>query len=80
MQSLFGVTADESARTGYKTYTPGGGLRDVNYQFGVMTSLGTQTMLTIGLNSRSLFGDGRDSPLTRQKTSTGAFAMLMSKL
>ncbi|XVJ69720.1 MAG: MipA/OmpV family protein [Rhizobacter sp.] len=80
MQSLFGVSADESARTGYKAYAPGAGLRDVNYQFGVMTSLSTQTMFTIGLNSRSLLGDGRDSPLTRQKTSTGAFFLLMFKL
>jgi outer membrane scaffolding protein for murein synthesis (MipA/OmpV family) len=80
MQSLFGVSPQEASRAGYKAYAPEGGLRDIRFQVGLMTSINPRTMVSLGLNSTSLLGNASDSPLTRQKTSTGAFAMLMFKL
>lgn len=80
MQSQFGVDAEQSLRSGYALYTPGSGLRDVNLQLGGMVNLGTNTMLMLGVNARSLMGDAVDSPLTRKRTSVGALATLSFRL
>jgi len=71
MRSYYGVTAEESARTGYAAYTPDSGLKDV--------SVGTSWRLEInprwaGFASVSvgrLLGPAADSPLTAKTTSWG---------
>lgn len=68
MQSWYGVTAEQSARTGYAVYTPGNSLRDVslgltlrhefNREWGGFVSTGLSTQL----------GAAADSPLVAQRT------------
>jgi MipA family protein len=80
MQSQFGVDALQSANSGYALYTPGSGLRDVSLQAGSMFRLRDNLMLFVGANARTLMGDARDSPLTRDRTGVGAIATLAFRL
>jgi MipA family protein len=80
MQSQFGVDAGQSLRTSYAIYTPDSGLRDIQLQIGGIVNLGSNAMLMLGVNTRSLMGDAVDSPLTRKRTSVGALATLSFKL
>lgn len=80
MQSQFGVDAVQSLRSGYALYTPGSGLRDVGLQLGSMFNLGSNAMLMLGVNARSLMGDAVDSPLARKRTSVGALVSVSYRL
>jgi MipA family protein len=80
MQSAFGVDAEQSVRSGYASYSPGSGLRDVALQLGNMTVLRPNTMLFIGIDARTLTGDAKDSPLTAKRTGVGAMATLSFRL
>lgn len=80
MQSQFGVDADPSLRSGHAIYNPGSGLRDVGLQVGGMVNLGPRTTLLLGLQGRSLMGDAKDSPLTRERHSVGAMASVAFRL
>lgn len=76
MQSQFGVDAAQSARSGYALYSPTSGLRDVGLQLMGLWDIQAGTTLMLGVNTRSLLGDAKDSPLTRQRTGWGALATL----
>lgn len=67
MQTWHGVTAEQSAASGYPVYTPGGGLRDAFFT-GVLRSEFAHRWAGFGgfAYSRNL-GPSADSPLTRQK-------------
>jgi MipA family protein len=76
MQSMFGVDAGQSLRSGYALYMPGSGLRSVDLQLGGMVDLGSNTMLMLGVTGRSLLDDAANSPLTRDRWSLNALASL----
>jgi MipA family protein len=69
MQSLFGVTAAQSAASGYALYEPRGGLRDYSVTAGYGFAPTPRAMILFGITGRSLAGDARSSPLTRSATS-----------
>jgi MipA family protein len=68
MQSQFGVTASQSASSGYSLYTPSAGLRDINLNLGYGYAINQNASMLLGLNVRSLQGDAKSSPLTRSAT------------
>jgi MipA family protein len=80
MQSQFGVTASQSASSGYGLYTPGAGVRDVSLNVGYGYALNQNTSLQVGLNLRSLQGDAKNSPLTRSNTNSSINFGLMYRL
>jgi MipA family protein len=80
MQSSFGVDAAQSLHSGYAIYSSGSGLRDISVQFGNMVTLAPQWTLMLGVNARSLMGDAKSSPLTRERTGVSAFATLSYRL
>lgn len=80
MRSQFGVTADQSITSGYATYTPGGGLRDLHFNLGYSYSINPETALQLSLGVRSLRGDAKDSPLVRSGTGTSVNIGLVYKM
>jgi outer membrane protein len=68
MQSYFGVTAAQSARSGYQVATASSGARDVRANVALSYSINPRTSATAALSVSSLLGDAKDSPLTRQRT------------
>ena len=79
MQSYFGVTAAQAASSGYASYKPGGGLRDVRANLTLTYRINPKFSATAGISSSRLAGDASDSPLVRQKsTTTGLLALAYS--
>lgn len=76
MHDYFGVSASQSAATGYKVYTPTAGLRDVTVGVGLQHPLGGQWMLFGGVNHTTLSDAASASPLTRNTSYQSAFAAL----
>ncbi len=71
MQSYFGVTEEQSARTGYPVYAAGAGLRDIAFAIGMRSEL-TPRWVAIGGYSRArLLGPAADSPLTIERNTWG---------
>ena len=76
MQSYFGVTPAQALRSGYATYKPGAGLRDVRANLSLTYWLNPKISATAGVSISMLSGDARNSPLVRQKsTTTGLLAV-----
>ncbi|MBS1139770.1 MAG: MipA/OmpV family protein [Proteobacteria bacterium] len=74
MQSYFGVTAAQSASSGYSAYRPGFGLRDVRANAALSYQITPSVAILGTLSVSSLQGDAKDSPLTRQATSVTGVA------
>ncbi|AMK20294.1 MULTISPECIES: MipA/OmpV family protein [Sphingobium] len=76
MRSYFGVTAEESLRSGLAAYRPGGGLRDV----GAGATLGYRLSRRWGLIARAganrYLGDAGDSPIVEEGSKVQAIAGL----
>jgi len=70
MQSYFGVTAAQAARSGYALYKPGAGLRDVRANLSLTYRINPNMSATAGISTSMLSGDASDSPLVRQKSTT----------
>ena len=70
MQSYFGVTAAQAARSGYAVYKPGAGLRDVRGNLALTYRITPKVSATAGLSASMLSGDASDSPMVRQKSAT----------
>jgi outer membrane scaffolding protein for murein synthesis (MipA/OmpV family) len=76
MQSFFGVTAAQSATSGYAAYAPGAGARDARANVALTRMLSPRTSVAAVLSARRLLGDARNSPLNMQTTSaTGVLAV-----
>ena len=76
MQSFFGVSASQSAASGYAVYAAGSGARDVRANLALTYSIDPRTAVTTVFSASSLLGDAKDSPLTRKRTSeTGVLAI-----
>ncbi|NRF67961.1 MipA/OmpV family protein [Aquincola sp. S2] len=69
LQSYFGVSEAESARSGHPVYRPGSGLRDVGANVGLRTSFGPRWVGFANAGVSRLVGPAADSPLTRRPSS-----------
>lgn len=67
-RTYFGVTAEESAASGMKEYTPKGGLTDVSASLDMRYEFAPDTALLTQLKWGQLQGDAANSPLTFEKT------------
>ena len=79
MQSYFGVTNAQATRSGYASYQPGGGLRDVRANLALTYRINAKVSATAGISNSRLAGDASESPLVRQtSTTTGLLALAYS--
>jgi MipA family protein len=69
LQSYFGVTPSQAARSAYSAYTPSAGVRDVRANAALTYSWNPQWSVTTALSASALQGDAKSSPLTRQSSS-----------
>ncbi len=68
LQTWYGVTPEQSARSGYPVYEPGDGLRDVNTSATWRIEVNPQWAGFASLGVSRLLGPAADSPLTRQRS------------
>lgn len=76
MQDFFGVTPVQSAASGYAVTNAGAGLRDLRASATLLYAITPTLALTGTLAARSLQGDARSSPLTREATPITAMVTL----
>ncbi len=77
LQSYYGITPQQSARSGYPVYAPGAGLRSASLGIGARTAVGEDWVVLYGANVSRLLGPAAASPLTRRTTSWGLNAGLV---
>ncbi|MGV7211377.1 MipA/OmpV family protein [Oxalobacteraceae bacterium A2-2] len=68
-QTYFGVTAAQSARSGYRAYSAGGGLENLTLALNWDHAIDKNWSLRGAAGVTHLTGDAADSPLTKRKTS-----------
>lgn len=79
LQNYFGVTSAQAASSGYRVFTPEGGVRDVRAGFSLTYAFDLRTRVTAAVTDSTLVGDSADSPLVRQKrTVSGLVAITRS--
>ncbi len=76
LQTWYGVTAEQSARTGRPVFEPAAGLRDVSASVGFRSELSRDWLLIGGIGTSRLLGDAARSPLTSSRTGWGLNAGL----
>ena len=76
MQSFFGVTPQQSVTSGYAPYSAGSGIRDVRTSVSLTYDITSNIGLTGAIAARSLQGDAKDSPLTRDSSDVGGVVAL----
>jgi MipA family protein len=69
MQNYFGVTEEQSARSGYPVYEASGGVSAVAASAGARTELGRDWRLLYGAGASHLLGAAAESPMTRRRNS-----------
>lgn len=72
MQTYHGVTAEQSAATGYPEYKPGTSLRDLQLFTSLRVDIGDDWVGVLGIGFTRTLGDVTDSPLT---TRPNAFSL-----
>ncbi|MET0321398.1 MAG: MipA/OmpV family protein [Duganella sp.] len=78
-RTYFGVTAAQSARSGYGAYRAGSGFESVNAGVTWNHVLTSQWSVNSAAGFSRLAGDAADSPLTRRKTTPMVFTGLIYK-
>ncbi len=68
MRAFYGVSAQQSASSGYAVYTPGAGWRDVRGTASLTYFFNAEWSLTGALTVRSLQGDVKRSPIVSEST------------
>jgi outer membrane scaffolding protein for murein synthesis (MipA/OmpV family) len=76
LQSYFGVTAAQLARSGYGQYTPAAGIRDVRANISASYQWDARTSITTGLSFSALSDEAKKSPLVRQSETTSGIMAL----
>ncbi len=71
MQTYYGITEAQAARTGYPVYQPSSGLRDVAFSANARTELGPDWVLLGGAGVSRLLGPAARSPLTKSPNGWG---------
>ena len=69
LQTWYGVTAEQSARSGYPVYEPREGLREVHTSATWRVEVNPQWAGFTSIGASRLLGAAADSPLTRQRNS-----------
>jgi MipA family protein len=72
MQSYYGVSAEQSARSVYPIYDANAGVREAGISLGFRTELGEDWLLLAGIGASRLLGPAARSPLTREPNGWGA--------
>lgn len=67
MQTYFGVTPEQSARSGYPVFEPSTGLRDLTLYATLRAELAEDWVATGGVAWTRVLGDAARSPLTQRK-------------
>lgn len=80
LQNHFGITPEQSARSGYVVYTPDAGLRDVTLSLGARTELGSGWAVFYGASASRLLGPAAASPLVRERNGWGFSAGVVKRL
>lgn len=68
LQSWFGVTPEQSSRSGYAVYEPKAGLRDASVYASLRSQVAPRWVLLGGASATRLLGSAADSPLVRQRS------------
>lgn len=66
MQTYFGVTAEQAARTGYPVYEPGSSVRDVQVYTTLRVEIAQDWVGLVGVGYNRVLGQAADSPLTQR--------------
>lgn len=69
MQSYYGIDAAQSLRSGYASFKPDSGLRDVRLGTSLVYRVSPTWVLTGSLTHTTLLGDARRSPIVRDEGS-----------
>jgi outer membrane scaffolding protein for murein synthesis (MipA/OmpV family) len=72
MQTYYGISAAQAARTGQPVYTPPAGLRDMSMTINLRTNFGPEWTLLAGAGASRLLGPAAASPLTHKRDGWGA--------
>jgi MipA family protein len=76
MQSYFGITPEQSARSGYAVSTVGAGVRDVKLSTSLIYFINHDWSASFIVSATSLQGDARDSVIVRERNPvTGILAV-----
>lgn len=67
-QNYFGLTPQQSSRTGLPAYSAGAGLRNVAFGILGTVDLSKHWLVLWGLNARRLESDARNSPIVQEST------------
>ncbi len=67
MQSLFGVDANQSARSGFHQYHPGAGVKSVNLGSSLSYAVTDNWTLVMMVDAGELLGDAKDSPIVQSR-------------
>jgi MipA family protein len=67
MQTYFGITGEQAARSAFSPYTPAGGVSTVRLSFGAQYLLGSNWFLGARVTAAQLQGDAADSPIVVEK-------------
>jgi len=67
LQTYFGVTPEQSARSGYRVFSPQFGLRDVAGYLSLRKEIDHHWVGVAGIGAMRLLGDAADSPLTKRR-------------
>ncbi|MES2103352.1 MAG: MipA/OmpV family protein [Pseudomonadota bacterium] len=70
MQTVYGVDAGQSARSGLRQYTAGGGINTVRFSLGADYRLSRNWNLGTRVSAAKLRGDAADSPITEKTSQT----------
>ncbi len=77
MRSYFGVTPTQSANSGYATYTPGSGWRDLRANAALTWQINERTVMNFGLSASTLLSGAKNSPIALQSNGlSGVVAVL----
>lgn len=76
MQSYFGITAEQAARSGLREYHPATGLRDASLYASMRSELGDHWVGLAGIGFSRVLGPAADSPLTTRQNNVGVNAGL----
>ena len=68
MQSYFGITPEQAARTHYTLYQPGAGVRDATVFANLRSQIAPRWVLLAGTSATRLLGPAADSPLTFKRS------------
>lgn len=68
LQTYYGVTSEQAARTGYPVFEPRMGLRDLNGAASLRFDLGEDWVGLVGVGVTRMLGDAARSPLTQRTT------------